>query len=483
MAEPTLTTSAGTDITTNSFTANGEIVETGGMDVNERGFCYLEGTSGTPTTASSMVSEFSINGGNIDVLWENNCDSLDELGIDVDDPEYGLAEISPSGQLHMVSTGIDMSREVALYIEEMITEPMTDPTFPFVFEKRIKFDQLVPFTYDFNEDTGQLGAYFLGMVVLPNTRMVIFIAFGSNGIFSIDIDTLESTQIGSVIPKCNETADWQTWRFVLNEDGTCEVLTNDDDINFTSHGTFTPYFDEYENEEYGFYYDFALIVSSEIHIDYFKFGNYESVQLSLSAGTYSLPVSGLNPNTNYRICAYAINGMGVGYGNVIDVETSSYSTLSWNDGPPVQISASGEYTLTSSAGSIDVTIDFENLPLEDETDYVRIVGALTRGFCYIEGTGTPTTSDGVVSASGNFDVESFNTPITGLTPNTLYSYRAFATNPSGTFYGETFTFTTTSEGLRRGKPWEPWSRIAPRQVTGLTRIGGIGRGSEKNEHY
>jgi len=36
----------------------------------------------------------------------------------------------------------------------------------------------------------------------------------------------------------------------------------------------------------------------------------------------------------------------------------------------------------------------------------------------------------------------YKSSITGLTPNTLYYYRAYATNKAGTSYGEQLTFTT-----------------------------------------
>ena len=44
---------------------------------------------------------------------------------------------------------------------------------------------------------------------------------------------------------------------------------------------------------------------------------------------------------------------------------------------------------------------------------------------------------GVVSATG-----AFSAPITGLTPNTLYHVRAYATNSTGTVYGIDESFTT-----------------------------------------
>lgn len=52
---PTVTTQAATDVTTESCTGNGNITDTGGVNCTRRGFCYMEGTEGDPTTANSVV--------------------------------------------------------------------------------------------------------------------------------------------------------------------------------------------------------------------------------------------------------------------------------------------------------------------------------------------------------------------------------------------------------------------------------------------
>lgn len=52
---PTVTTQAVSDITKDSATGNGNITDTGGVNATRRGFCYLQGSSGDPTTANSVV--------------------------------------------------------------------------------------------------------------------------------------------------------------------------------------------------------------------------------------------------------------------------------------------------------------------------------------------------------------------------------------------------------------------------------------------
>lgn len=52
---PTVTTQAATNVQPTSCTGNGNITVTGGANATRRGFCYMVGTSGDPTTANSIA--------------------------------------------------------------------------------------------------------------------------------------------------------------------------------------------------------------------------------------------------------------------------------------------------------------------------------------------------------------------------------------------------------------------------------------------
>ena len=72
-----------------------------------------------------------------------------------------------------------------------------------------------------------------------------------------------------------------------------------------------------------------------------------------------------------------------------------------------------------------------------------IVAALTvRGVCW-NTTGNPTTEDS--KTEDGVVAETFTGNLTGLTPNTTYYVRAYATNFSGTAYGEQKKFTSAIE--------------------------------------
>ena len=136
-------------------------------------------------------------------------------------------------------------------------------------------------------------------------------------------------------------------------------------------------------------------------------------------GSFTSEMSGLQPHTDYHVRAYATNSAGTAYGDDLTFTTSatfpSLNTIPASDITRNSATAGGE--ITSNGGS-------------------RITAS---GICWstshnpaINGSHT---SDG--SAGGNF-----SSSITGLTPETLYYIRAYATNGVGTSYGSELSFTT-----------------------------------------
>lgn len=70
-------------------------------------------------------------------------------------------------------------------------------------------------------------------------------------------------------------------------------------------------------------------------------------------------------------------------------------------------------------------------------------GTLTaQGICYSSTNATPTVAD--LKTSTNIDTANFTSTLTGLSPNTTYYIRAYATNESGTGYGSVVTFKTNT---------------------------------------
>jgi hypothetical protein len=79
-------------------------------------------------------------------------------------------------------------------------------------------------------------------------------------------------------------------------------------------------------------------------------------------------------------------------------------------------------------------------------------GILASGVCYSSTIQTPTITDNTTSDGASSGI--FTSALTGLTQNTTYYIRSYATNSSGTSYGSAVSFSTYGTVVTRtGKTW------------------------------
>jgi hypothetical protein len=113
------------------------------------------------------------------------------------------------------------------------------------------------------------------------------------------------------------------------------------------------------------------------------------------------------------------------YGFASARSTQLYVVVTWFDPPTVTTQAVSGVAYNAVTGNGNITA-------------TGGANATRRGFCYKEGTsGDPTTSDSVAYDDGSFGTGAYTKAITGLSPNTSYRVRAYATSPGGTGYGTT----------------------------------------------
>ena len=134
--------------------------------------------------------------------------------------------------------------------------------------------------------------------------------------------------------------------------------------------------------------------------------------------TFTLTVEGLEVGQDYFVKAYALNSAGEGYSDISTFKTTSTA-------PSVITVGSSELSATSAELSGEVTDHNGEIITE-------------RGFVWMKGSGTPTTSSSKLTTDGTTGV--FTATLTDVTPNQIYSYRAYAVNSKGTSYGETLQF-------------------------------------------
>lgn len=136
-------------------------------------------------------------------------------------------------------------------------------------------------------------------------------------------------------------------------------------------------------------------------------------------GSYTSSLTSLSYNTTYYVRAYATNSKGTSYGEEKTFTTSKLApTVTTNDVTSITSNSAvcgGEVT---NDGGAEVT---------------------SRGICWSTSQ-NPTISNNHTSDGNGLGV--FTSNITGLTENTTYYVRAYATNSEGTNYGEQKTFTT-----------------------------------------
>jgi hypothetical protein len=139
---------------------------------------------------------------------------------------------------------------------------------------------------------------------------------------------------------------------------------------------------------------------------------------------FSANVEGLDLNTAYYVRAYAVNEIGVAYGNEVSFAAKTLpalNTLSVSD-------------VTSTTATFNAMITSAGSPSYTE-----------RGFVFATAP-QPTLSTTIrkITAAVNAN-EPYSVAVSGLSLNTTYYVRAYALNSDGTAYGNEVSFTSGAE--------------------------------------
>lgn len=136
-------------------------------------------------------------------------------------------------------------------------------------------------------------------------------------------------------------------------------------------------------------------------------------------GVFTSSLTSLTPATTYHIRAYATNANGTFYGSDLTFTTAGAAVVTTTSVTSItQTTATSGGNVTSDGGS----------------------AVTARGVCWGTALNPIATGSHTTDGSGT---GVFTSSITGLTANTLYHLRAYATNGNGTFYGNDLTFMTS----------------------------------------
>jgi hypothetical protein len=179
-------------------------------------------------------------------------------------------------------------------------------------------------------------------------------------------------------------------------------------------------------------------------------------------GSFTLNIVGLSSNTTYYARAYAINSVGISYGNEIMFTTAAASV------PVVTtINPGTNITSTSVTSGGNVT---------------SIKGAAVTARGIVVGTTATPTIDNALKTSDGSGIGTFTSQLSGLNASTsTYRVRAYATNSAGTGYGEAIQFTTpaatipvvasTAEVIKSGQSQTSGGNITSNGGAAITNYG------------
>lgn len=138
-------------------------------------------------------------------------------------------------------------------------------------------------------------------------------------------------------------------------------------------------------------------------------------------GEFVSSITQLTPGTLYHVRAYATNSVGTAYGNDITF-TTSQMTL-----PVLTTVTVTGITQTSAISGGNISSDGGSQVIE-------------RGICWSTASNPDITDSKTSNGTGT---GTFSANLTGLTGNTVYHVRAYATNSEGTSYGDDISFSTS----------------------------------------
>jgi uncharacterized protein (TIGR02145 family) len=395
---PSLTTSAVTNITINSGTSGGVITKDGGAGVTARGVCWS--TTSNPSLSESYTSDATGTGtftSQMTGLTPNTLYHVRAYATNKAGTAYGNEVTFTTGTI-VVATITTTAVSAITLTSAVSGGNITSDGNGAVTARGVCWAITTgpTVTNDKTTDGTGVGTFTSNITGLQAAVTYYVRAYATNSAGTAYGNEVSFTTAAVVVPTLTTT---DATLITLTTAVTGGNITDDGGANVTARGVC------YATTA-------APTITNSITTD------------GTDKGVFVSNLSGLTAGTLYHVRAYATNSAGTAYGNEITFTTTAI-------GAPVLTTAEATaITLTTATSGGNITADSG--------------GPVTaRGVCWATTTGPTTAGSKTTDGTG---VGVFVSNLTGLTAGTTYYIRAYATNSSGTAYGNELSFSTTAAG-------------------------------------
>ena len=399
----TLTTTAATDITTNSAVVGGNITEDGGDNLTERGVVYS--TSHNPTTSNTKIISGAGIGSftcNLTDLQDNTTYYVRAYAVNSKGVAYG-DEVSFTTASYSLPSVTTTSASSVTTSSATVGGNVTADGGATVTERGVVYSTTQnPTTSNSKKVSGSgKGAFSVSLTGLLEGRTYYVRAYAVNS---------EGTSYGNQISfTTNKTVVLPTVTTTTATQITETTAVTGGNVTADGNATVT---------ERGVVYSTTQNPTTS---------NSKKVSGS-GIGSFTCNLTGLQANTTYYVRAYAVNSKGTAYGQEISFTTDKGILL------PVLTTTVTQITNNSAVVVGNITSDGGATVTERGIVYCQLPNPdinHTNAICDIIRSG---------SGVGEFTCEMIDLP-----PDTKYYVRAYAINSKGVAYGEEVSFTTASD--------------------------------------